>query len=243
MIHLIQKIGLRVAFLLSLLGAAFPAFSQAPDAQPTQETAYRYLAIGNSITRHPICEYWWDEAGMAASSAEKDYVHLVSDWLREQYGDVETVIANFVEWETTKTKKENTYGVIDPYLEQGADLITVQLSENATYSKSFRKSYKALIRHIQSKCPDAVIILVDDFWDNDKAAAKQQVAKELHLPFATLAGIRGDSRYQWTVGDTVYGSDGAAHVIEREDVAHHPNDAGMAYIAAVVIGQLSLLMP
>lgn len=28
---------------------------------------FNYLAIGNSITKHPINDYWWSECGMAAS--------------------------------------------------------------------------------------------------------------------------------------------------------------------------------
>ena len=30
---------------------------------------YNYLAIGNSITIHPLNEYWWNECGMAATTA------------------------------------------------------------------------------------------------------------------------------------------------------------------------------
>ena len=39
---------------------------------------FNYLAIGNSITCHGITDFWWNEAGMAATTKEKDFVHLVA---------------------------------------------------------------------------------------------------------------------------------------------------------------------
>ncbi len=41
------------------------------------EDIFDYLAIGNSITLHGICDYWWGNYGMAASSIDNDYYHLV----------------------------------------------------------------------------------------------------------------------------------------------------------------------
>ena len=46
---------------------------------------YNYLAIGNSITIHPLNEYWWNECGMAATTVENDYVHLVASALDANY--------------------------------------------------------------------------------------------------------------------------------------------------------------
>ncbi len=41
------------------------------------EDGINYLAIGNSITLHPINSFWWNEIGMAASDAQYDYFHIV----------------------------------------------------------------------------------------------------------------------------------------------------------------------
>lgn len=46
------------------------------------DTAFNYVAIGNSITKHVINDYWWNEIGMAATSQDKDYVHLISSYVR-----------------------------------------------------------------------------------------------------------------------------------------------------------------
>jgi hypothetical protein len=39
------------------------------------------LAIGNSITTHGKCSYWWSNAGMAASDELHDYFHIVKNIL------------------------------------------------------------------------------------------------------------------------------------------------------------------
>ena len=47
-----------------------------------------YFAIGNSITSHPIADYWWnDGVGMVASCEENDYVHQISKWLEDNYNE------------------------------------------------------------------------------------------------------------------------------------------------------------
>lgn len=223
-----------IPVLLVLCGLAS---LRAPGAKPLD--AYEYLAIGNSITRHGESEYWWNDIGMAASEESKDYFHIVAAFLREQYGEVRAAAVNFVEWETSDSaERPETYALIDPYLTDSLDLITLQLSENASYSRRFARDYEALLRHIQEKCPQATVIAVDDFWNDKKAAAKKKAAKKQQVPFADLSAIRGDSAYQQAVGGTVYGADGTAHVIENKDVARHPNDDGMDYIARQIIDLL-----
>lgn len=50
------------------------AFEKDRVVQPAEK---RGLVLGNSITLHGECSYWWGEWGMAASSRDKDFVHLV----------------------------------------------------------------------------------------------------------------------------------------------------------------------
>lgn len=46
------------------------------------DETFNYLALGNSITKHEICSYWFDEVGMAASSEKTDYFHIVCNTLQ-----------------------------------------------------------------------------------------------------------------------------------------------------------------
>ena len=59
--------------------------SELPATGADDDGVYNILAIGNSITLHPVCSYWWGSWGMAASSIDKDYVHQVQAGLSQKY--------------------------------------------------------------------------------------------------------------------------------------------------------------
>lgn len=74
-----------------------------------------YLAIGNSITSHPIADYWWnDGVGMAVSCEKNDYVHQISKWLKDNYNEsVETYAYNFYNWEVQANDRAETLQLLD----------------------------------------------------------------------------------------------------------------------------------
>ena len=72
---------------------------------------YNYLAIGNSITIHPLNDYWWNECGMAATTVENDYVHLVASAL-----DAKIYAYNFATWELMGHDREEILSLLDGLL-------------------------------------------------------------------------------------------------------------------------------
>ena len=66
-----------------------------------RDGTHRVLFVGNSITRHEPNPSlgWYGDWGMAASSKEKDYVHLVVAELDKKYGKVDYCIAQGAMWE------------------------------------------------------------------------------------------------------------------------------------------------
>lgn len=200
--------------------------------------AFNYLAIGNSITLHGKCDYWWNEIGMAASVAEKDYFHLVTDYLIAEYDKVVSYPYNFSTWEIQSTDRTQTIRSLTKYLSTDLDLITIQLSENVSNLDTFVADYKELVTILQKTCPSAQIILVDDFWSTEKSGLKMQIANELGVRFASLDSIRGVNAYMCGMNATVYGDDNTAHVVEHSGVAAHPGDKGMQAIADAIIATL-----
>lgn len=199
------------------------------------ENEFNYLAIGNSITWHKKCEYWWNEIGMAASKPENDFYHLVTEYLNTNKGKTNSYVFNYINWELQNADRAETYTLLKPYLSPDIDLITLQLSENATELSTFEIDLEYLVEHLKSKCPEAQIILIDDFWDDEKSEMKKRVSEKCNVDFVDLTDIREDPEYQAELGSIVYGDEGEEHIIDHNGVATHPGDKGMQYIADNVI--------
>lgn len=203
------------------------------------DTAFNYLAIGNSITLHAPCDYWWNKIGMAATTADKDYVHLVSHHLEKTYGEVCFYAMNYSKWENQSHDRAETYETIDSYLSSKLNLITVQLSENVSDTTTFESDFEALLKYLSQKAPNAKLLVIGDFWNNgEKETAKRAATEKLGVEYISLDEIKGNPEYQCGIGTTVYDTEGHPHVVEHNGVALHPGDKGMRYIAEKIIEDL-----
>ena len=222
---------------IDLLAAKFNSNRDSVVKDVFSDDAYNWLAIGNSITLHGIADYWWvSDRGMAATSAEKDYVHIVKDYLERTKGKVNSYIFTYVIWEGQSNDRAETLCFLEPYLDKRLDLITIQLGENASNIDTFREDFSELIKYIRQRVPNAQIIIVDDFWENnERSEIKKSVAQEFGLSLADLSDIQGDQSYFCGMGTVIYSEDGQEHVVDHEGVAQHPGDRGMKYIADRII--------
>ena len=200
---------------------------------------FDYLALGNSITLHGITDFWWGEWGMAASALSSDYYHKVVDRLKSKKGsDINSVAYNYHVWEVQAHDRGETHTFLDKYLVDGIDLITLQLSENAADLRTFSEDLESLLRYIKDKCPNAQLVVVDDFWSAEKSAIKKAVCEKLKIGFVDLSEIRGKQEYMAGMGTVVLGADEKEHTILHAGVASHPNDKGMTYIAEGIVGKV-----
>lgn len=216
------------------------------------DSHYNILFVGNSITRHNKTSVWWsDERGMASSSLEKDYVHLLKTNLQDFATDlkpsaedgVNSYAFNYSIWETQVNDREETYNILDTYMENAEDLdcVVIQLGENVLYNSdsTFKQDYSSLIAHIKSEAQNATIITVGDFWpDSAKDKIKKEAASSEHVGYADLSAIQGKEEYMAGMGTLVEGDDGQEHKINHEGVAKHPGDKGMQYIANSVLTEI-----
>ena len=208
------------------------------------EADYCWFAIGNSITVHAPNEVWWNEDGMAASEAGKDYVHLTEAYLRETQGKTAVYPLYFYEWEAETENRGEKLGLLDPYLDPRLRLVTIQLGENAEDLTTFGQDFEALIRYVQEKAPQARILVIGDFWTNgEREQMKREAAEKTGATFVSLEEIRDNPEYQAGIGAVVYDPEGNPHTVENRDVAGHPGDRGKQYIADRVIEALKNEQP
>lgn len=182
----------------------------------------RVLILGNSITRHPPAPElgWLSDCGMAASCAEKDYVHLLYNCFKA-VEDVCFCVFQASDFECTFSEQ-----ALMPELSEaeafGADLIIGRLGENVSSGKfqpgEWARAYGALL----DKCarPDTEILLTCCFWKNEQADADIRfLGKERNWKVVELGDL-GDSESMKAKGR-----------FKHSGVAAHPGDEGMRRIA------------
>ena len=185
--------------------------------------AVRVLFLGNSITRHGIAPHrgWNRECGMAASSIEKDYVHLTVSALEKRFGKVEFCIAQISAWEGDLENETLLAERFSNARDFGADIVIVRVGENIkTYdNETLADRFESMTRFFAVK-EGCRIIMTDLFWrktdiDNAIVEAAARVG-------ATLVSI----------GDLgMIDEMKALGEYEHRGVALHPSDRGMAAIA------------
>lgn len=211
---------------------------EAPDIFP--EDTYNYLALGNSITQHEPCSYWWGDWGMSASAPDKDYAHQTAAGLEAFYGKVTYKIVNFSSWELQPYDRAETLWTLDNYLDKDLDLVTVQLGENCYDLSTFKDDYIELINYIQNKVPDVHVMVLGDVWNYPpRDTLKQEACIATSIPYADMSGMRDNPLYQCGLGTMVWGLDGQQHMIEHSGAAKHPSDSGMLYMAQVILHSLN----
>lgn len=210
-------------------------------------SGYDYLAIGNSITMHPRQSYWPDAMGMGATKPQNDYYHIVSSYLNATANymgkSYNSAALNYAIWEISYGTRSNVLYILDPYLSEDLELVTIQLGENAIPDAAgFAADLPKLIEYIQKKAPNAQIILVGNFWnDAVETTAKLQCAAAYGLAYADLSAISVDPYVTDTSSPYVFGNElaydanGVGHTCEKDAVKLHPNNAGMQAIAASVL--------
>ena len=182
----------------------------------------KILVVGNSITRHgPNKEIGWErDWGMAASEAEKDYVHLLYAMLTETGKDVFMRISQCADWEVNFRKEDS----LDKYQEDRefqADIVVFRLGENVAEADRpyFKEPLKQFIEYI---CPTGKVVYTTCFWENpiiDQAI--QAVA--LERGEICINGCFSKEEKNMALGQFTHGG-----------VAMHPSDAGMEEIAKAI---------
>lgn len=202
------------------------------------KSSIRYLAIGNSITLHGKCSYWPEERGMAATEKNKDYYHLVCEYLKEHYINVFSEVINFWQWEIQDYDRAETLSQLDAALQKKPDVITVQLGENVKEYTNLVLDYIDFLNFLKGMAPTAKIIVIDAFWRRQDSDVRELAAKKSDVDFIDLTDIGAREEYECGIGTFVDDWDGGKFKVEHQGVAKHPNDRAMRVIADRVIEKI-----
>lgn len=191
--------------------------------------------LGNSITRHmPKPEIGWEhDWGMAASSLETDYVHVMLDALTKKYGAVDYCICSLSKWE----REYWNLDILKEYqaaVDFDADIVIVRIAENVWGVRDrleelpLNKYWDYMIKFFTTS--KTKILVTDDFWSWDT------IDKPIHK-------VCADNNYKLIkLGDI--GADPTNKALGKfahPGVEIHPNDKGMREIAERILKEGDLI--
>lgn len=211
--------------LIALLGFSSTASAQ---AQPQ-----RILFVGNSITKHgPKADIdWHGNWGMAATSEDKDYVHVVTKALADKHGATPTImVKNVADFERAHVG----YDIAGKFADAAAfkaDIVILCIGENVAALKTpeaqakYQEQVAALLKTLMSN-PKAQIIVRSSFWANNaKDTAMRLACEAVGGTFVDISALSKDEK-NYARSERPY---------KHAGVAHHPGDRGMAAIAKEIV--------
>ena len=184
----------------------------------------RVMFVGNSITLHGPNESlgWFNRCGMAASSLENDYVHIVMDKVLDKDGDASFCICQAAGWERTYKDGKEAMEKYSAARDFDADIIIMRIIENCKVAEydadAFFKEYAEFINYL-NKSGKAKIILTTGFWKHPGDKEIAATGEKYGYPTVYLGDLGEDDAMM------------AKELYEHKGVGMHPGDKGMENIA------------
>ncbi len=182
----------------------------------------RILIIGNSITHSdPIPDRGWTGSwGMAASSRQNDFVHILADSIRMYQPQADIRFTN------KGTRFENNFQNfriedIPELLDFEPDMVILRLGDNVdttlVHTEDFDFHFSRFIKSIQEN--NAHIICTSTFWERKEVSNKmKEICINHEMEYVELQ-------------DLFHEDNMAYQQFHHVEVASHPGDLGMLRIA------------
>jgi hypothetical protein len=193
----------------------------------------KILFVGNSLTSHgPKADIdWHGNWGMAATSLDKDYVHVVTKALATKQGATpEIMVKNVADFE----RNHVGYDIVGKYADAAAfkaDLVILCIGENVAALKTpeaqakYQEQVTVLLKTLKSN-PQAAIIVRSSFWPSEaKDSAMRKACEAVGGTFVDISALSKDER-NYARSERPY---------KHAGVANHPGDRGMAAIAEEIM--------
>jgi len=228
--------------LTSALAAdAAPPSNGGRDVMFHKVKANRILFLGNSITLHGPAPAigWQGNWGMAASSSDRDYVHLVVKAISRTAGrDPESLVANIASFE----RQHATYDIdreLEKQLAFKPDLVIVAIGENVPAlaseqaTSTFRAGMTRLLKRFKENGNPTLVVRTCFWQDQAKDSILKQACEE-------VGGVLVDCR---ALGKDEANIARSERRFAHGGVAGHPGDKGMQAIADAILEALRQVGP
>jgi alpha-galactosidase len=183
----------------------------------------RVLFLGNSITRHGKAPQigWNFDHGMAASSIDKDYVHLTMSAIREKDPDAAICICQAADFERMYRIGDSVQHAYSAAKAFKPDVIVMRLAENVPTEKFdgelFGSMLSEFLRYLGGD--DVKVIFTTSFWKHPADESIRKLAAKQGAPLVELGDL-GQIPEMKALG-----------LFEHTGVANHPSDEGMKAIS------------
>ncbi len=196
-----------------------------PSTESVPKVFTNIVVLGNSITysERNVSSGWNDSWGMAASSREKDYVHLLSKKFRQADSSARVRALNIAAFEVDYAhydfnKELRAYRTLRP------DLLIIRIGENVQQQNfdaaMFQQRYSSLISYFKNGNPNLTVLSVSSFWPDRRYVSAEM---QKHQPYLSLEPLGFDI--------TNYAFD---MLSVDQSVKGHPGDKGMQAIADMI---------
>ncbi|ALL04501.1 hypothetical protein AQ505_02730 [Pedobacter sp. PACM 27299] len=185
----------------------------------------KVLILGNSITWHGAkpAVGWSGNWGMAASAADKDFVHLLKSRINGLSPQTEFKFANIADSFERKFWKYNNAD-FKKFGDWHPDLIVLEIGENINDTLAVRYQLGKCLGRLTtelSKGKSVKVCLVGSFWPNQHIdQIMKSTASKNSWIYVDLQGIYKDRN-----------ENTAIQQYQNQGVGMHPSDAGMEHIA------------
>ncbi len=184
----------------------------------------RIMFVGNSISKHRPLGSWTNDCGMAASSIDKDYVHLLVEKCKREYREnVSFCICQVANYERSleQSTLEAEYSTAKGYEPDivimffGANVPRIAGDGNLRVTapevvERFGKAYELLRNYVVGE--NTLVFHSDGFYIRpDLDEVKKQIAR--------------------AYGDTYINIEDIRNRVDTHGLFNHPNDLGMAELA------------
>ncbi len=193
--------------------------------EPDPSIVHKVLILGNSITYAPAnpSEGWNCSCGMAASSVDKDYVHLLEARLKALNKSTTVDVVNIGEFEGNFDTYD--FNKLQNYRDAKPDIIILRIGEAVITTKDalFESKYKELLNYLKVNNPEVKMLAVGSILTG-RDLANNVMSK--YSDYISLAKLRFDPTH------FSYG------LFTNPGIASHPSDKGMSAISDMIWAEL-----